>query len=200
MSIRIIYQYIQRFLNVYFVTIPGRYQQRKKFLMQKYFVKMNEMMLSLGKEYWIDFGTLLGHHRENGIISHDIDIDFGMHEKDYKYVVNRLHEKCPHGITFYDTSANHRGPKLYFSYKGIFADIYFYEDCGQTIRSYENSKYLNETSKISKSLVYPIQKAKFLNQKTFIPSKTKEYLEHIYGYIGRDAIRDKKTGYFKKHN
>lgn len=192
-----IIQYIQRWANIYLTTLPGSYQQRKVELIQDFFIKVNGLMLSLEKEYWIDFGTLLGYYREGRIIPYDIDVDFGMHEKYYQYVLN-LGKQLPKGMTLYDSTCKHRGPKVYFSYKGIDADVYFYEDLGETIKSYENSQYPNEISEIPKSLIFPLREGCHLGQKTFLPAKTKEYLEHVYGYIGKDAVRNKETGYWSK--
>jgi len=158
---------------------------------------MNQILSDSKLDYWIDFGTLLGFHREKGIILNDIDIDFGMMESTYQQVV-LLKDKLPANIQFFDTSSKHNGPKVYFSYKGVDADIYFYEDLGDSIRSYEKSKYPNEISKIPKSLVFPLTQARHLDKEVQIPANPKGYLKHVYGYIGSDAIRDPDTGYWKK--
>ena len=192
-----VYQYIKRWANIYLTALPGSYEKRKIEILDQFFKKINQLLAETGLEYWIDFGTLLGHHREKGIIPHDIDIDFGMMESSYNGILS-LRNKLPAGVKLYDTSSNHRGPKVYFSFKGVDADIYFYEDLNSVIRSYENSKYPNETSEISKNMVFPVKAANHLRQETSIPSRTIEYLEHIYGYIGADAIRDAKTGYWIK--
>lgn len=194
---RRIFQYIQRWANIYLAALPGRYQSRKIEILQHLFREVNGLLRKSGEEYWLDFGTLLGNYRENGIIPHDIDVDFGMHERSYEKVLN-LKSVLPASIKFYDTSQNHRGPKIYFSYKGFDVDIYFYEDLGENLRSYENSRYPNETTPIPKSLIFPLQKSTHLNEPTFVPSQTKAYLEHVYGYIGKDAVRDPETGYWKK--
>ncbi len=191
------YQYIQRWANIYLTTIPGHYRQRKIEILQNLFNIVNIFLRESGEDYWLDFGTLLGYHRAEGIIPHDIDIDFGMHEKSYLKII-ALKDKIQGEMKFFDTSKNHRGPKVYFSYKGFDADIYFYEDLGDSIRSYERSSYENETSEIPKKLVFPLSEAIHLSQQTFIPSNTKVYLENLYGYIGKDAIRDKETGFWKK--
>ena len=37
----------------------------------------------------------------------------------------------------------------------------------------------------------------FLGATTSVPARPLPYLEHMYGYIGRDAVRDPVTGYFR---
>lgn len=190
-------QYLQRWANIYLTTLPGYYRDRKVEILRDFFKKINGVLMETGEEYWLDFGTLLGHYRGEGIIPHDIDIDFGMHERSYQKILN-IKSRLPRKIKIFDTSKNHRGPKIYFSYKGFDADIYFYEDLGDTIRSYENSHYPNETSEIPRTLVFPLTKSTHLNQQTLIPADAKAYLTHVYGYLGKDAVRDKHTGYWKK--
>lgn len=194
---RRILQYILRWANIYLAVLPGRYQSRKIEILQHLFREINQLLRQSGEDYWLDFGTLLGNYREKGIIPHDIDVDFGMQEKSYGKVLE-LKSSLPSSIKFYDTSQNHRGPKVYFSYKGFDVDIYFYEDLGENLRSYENSRYPNETTPIPKNLIFPLRKSSHLGETTFVPIHTKEYLEHIYGYIGKNAVRDLQTGYWKK--
>ena len=74
-----------------------------------------EVLHQSGELYWLDFGTLLGYHRTGGIIPHDIDIDVAMMEQSYKAIC-AMKDKMPKGLRFYDTSSNHEGPKIYFSY------------------------------------------------------------------------------------
>ena len=196
-QMRRILQYIQRWANIYLAVLPGSYQSRKIEILQYLFKAINELLKKTGEDYWLDFGTLLGNYREKGIIPHDIDVDFGMHERSYQKVL-QIKNTLPSSIRFYDTSKSHRGPKVYFSYKGFDVDIYFYEDLGESLRSYENSRYPNETSPIPKHLIFPLQKGTHLNESTFTPAHPKAYLEHVYGYIGRDAARDTQTGYWRR--
>tara|TARA_B100001245_G_C22800213_1_gene385755 strand:+ start:436 stop:945 length:510 start_codon:yes stop_codon:yes gene_type:complete len=149
------------------------------------------------EEYWLDFGSLLGLYRENGIIPHDIDVDFGMHEKSYHKVLHKK-ELLSEKVKFYDSSHRHRGPKLYFNYKGFDVDIYFYEDKGDVIRSYENTRWPNECRDIPKDLVYPLEIIEFLDREIMIPSNCIGYLEYIYGYLGKDSKRNQKTGFWEK--
>lgn len=190
-------QYIQRFIHVYFFWIFGFAQKRKVIVLEELYQYSVDFLNQVGEEYWLDFGTLLGFHREGGIIPHDIDADFGMHEKSYERVIANKHLLSPK-VKFYDTSHRHRGPKFYFNYKGFDVDIYFYEDLGNAVRNYENTSWPNERREISKELVYPLQPIKFLGKASMIPAKPKAYLEYIYGYLGTDSKRDQETGFWEK--
>lgn len=175
---------------------PGNYRRKKLQILQSMFIAMVNFLNEIGEEYWLDFGTLLGYYRENGIIGHDVDIDFSMHEKSYNRLLSESH-RIPLGFKIYDTSTNHHGPKLYLSHKGFDVDIYFYQDVGETIRSYENTKYANERQFIPKRLIFPLRDAALFNLKVFVPNQTKKYLEFLYGCIEREAWRDKTTGFWK---
>lgn len=189
-------QYIQRFIHVYLRTWPGNYRARKLEILRELFTKGVEFMNNTREEYWLDFGTLLGYHREKGIIPHDIDVDFAMHEKSYKKVLQDQH-LLPPGVYFYDSSYRHHGPKLYLSYKGFDVDIYFYEDLGDTMRSTENTKWPNERQAIQKDLIYPLQIVELFGHKVTVPHQTKAYLECIYGDLSRGAKRNLKTGFWE---
>lgn len=195
MNFSSVIQKLKRIFYVYFSSTPGNYTKKKLEILQELFIVTNNYMRNTGATYWIDFGTLLGHYREGTILAHDIDVDFGAHEDEFKKVWSKK-KSLPKGFKLYDTSFRHRGSKLYFNYKGFDADVYFYEDKDDTLTSYENSHYPSERTPFAKSLAFPVSPITFLGQKTFIPAKTKEYLEHIYNYLGSDGTRDRKTGYW----
>lgn len=199
MNLSSIIQKLQRIINVYFTTTPGNYTNKKLEILSKIYEVTNDYMKKTGAMYWIDFGTLLGYHREGTILPHDIDVDFGAHEDEFDKIWSKRNE-LPKGFKLYDTSDRHRGPKLYFNYKGFDADVYFYEDKDGTLTSYENSHYPNERTPYPKELAMPVKPAEFLGQKTFVPAQPVKYLEHIYNYLGSNGWRDKKTGYWYENN
>ena len=172
MNLTRLWQYIQRIINVYCVSLPGNYQNKKISHLKKIYQVTNGYLKTLDIDYWLDFGTLLGYYREQDILPHDIDVDFGITEKYFKKIWASK-QMLPKGFTMYDTSHNHRGPKLFISYKGFYVDLYFYEDQGKKIASYERSKYPSDSKPLDKHLVFPIKEIEFLGSSTFIPNAPK---------------------------
>ena len=195
MNLTRLWQYIQRIIYVYFTSLPGKYQEKKLLHLRFLYETVNDFLKNQEIHYWLDFGTLLGYYRSKDILAHDIDVDFGIHENFYKKVWNAKNQLPPQ-FTMYDTSFKHRGPKLYISHKGFDVDLYFYEDSGNKLASYEISKYPCEMKPIEKDVVLPIREVNFLGKPTFVPHQPRAYLEHYYGYIGKNGIRDEKTGYW----
>lgn len=186
-------QYLKRFANVVLFALPGQYRERKLQVLEKMFQKSINLLKQSGEPYWLDFGTLLGYHRTGGIIPHDIDIDVAMMESSYESV-KALKDKMPKGLRFYDTSANHDGPKIYFSYKGYDFDIFFYEDEGDTVRTFVEANHPNERQYIPKKLIFPLKEDSFLGEEITVPNDTLGYLELMYGYLGTGGWRDPDTG------
>lgn len=187
-------QYLKRVANIYLTTWPGSYQKKKLKILEELYKISAQTLNTSGEEFWLDFGTLLGYHRESGIIPHDIDVDFAMHESSYNAIVNL--KAIPKNLKLYDTTSKHNGPKMYFNYKGFDVDIYFYQDLGEKLKSYEKSHFPNERQEIPKELVYPLREIELFGEKGFVPAKTEDYLKFIYGYIGRNGTRDQKTGFW----
>lgn len=157
---------------------------------------VNAHLRSLGGDYWIVYGTLLGWHREGRILPHDYDVDFGAPVARYQEVWNSRH-RLPPGFQLYDTSHRHGGPKLYFEYRGWEADLYFfYEDAGQ-LRVHLSSDIPSDHIPFPKAWFFPPTPVTFLGEATTVPAQHVAYLEHLYGYIGPNAVRDPATGYFR---
>lgn len=156
----------------------------------------NQFLQDTKVDYWVNFGTLLGFHRENGIIGHDIDIDFGCHEKDYDLILSEA-EKLHPELSMHDTTHRHHGPKLYIAYKGFGADIYFYKEEQDQLYSHEKTHWENYNAPVAKELVFPVQEYEIRGIPTKIPVKTELYLKSIYGNLEKDAVRNQKTGYWE---
>lgn len=186
-------QYIKRIANVILFALPGQYRKRKLKILEDMFRKSIHLLQKTGEPYWLDFGTLLGYHRSGGIIPHDVDIDIAMMESSYERV-KELKNRMPRGLRYYDTSENHEGPKVYFSYKGYDFDIFFYKDEGETIRTFVEADYPNERQHIPKEIVFPLKTDTFLSEQITIPNDTKAYLELMYGFLGTGGWRDQKSG------
>ena len=174
---------------------PGGRERKKTKALAELFRVANQYLSQLNVDYWLVDDTLLGYFREGGILMHDRDIDIGAHEKEYSKIWQTRHA-LPSGFTMRDTSYRHRGPKLYIEYQGWEADIYFYEDRNHQLLSYTDSRIGGEYKPFPKTYIYPLQDTVFLGENTHVPHRIKAYLEHMYGYIGVDAVQDKKTGYW----
>jgi hypothetical protein len=159
----------------------------------------NHFLRSLDVDYWLVYGTLLGCYREGQLIAGDRDVDFGAHEKEYTKIW-RARDRLPAGFHLIDTSRRHYGPKLYVVHHGWEADIYFYRDANHQLQSYEKSSNRGDMQPFPKAFVYPLQATTFLGEPTNIPQDARAYLEHTYGYIGKDAVKDKTTGYWRKQS
>jgi len=197
MNLSSIVQKLQRFINVCLTDTPTNFDKKKLEILTKLYHVTNDYMKNTGANYWLDYGTLLGHYREGNILMHDADVDFGAHEDEFDKIWSHR-QSLPKGFKLYDTSFKHRGPKLYFNYKGFDADVYFYEEKEGTLTSYEDSHFLSERSPFPINLALPVKPTIFLGEDTFEPAEPKLYLEHIYHYLGSDGNRDSQTGYWRK--
>lgn len=193
--IRRIIQYTQRITAVYLNALPGGYNRRKLELLRTFYEATNSFLKDLGVDYWLSYGTLLGWYRERGIIAHDIDIDYAASTDAFELIWQNR-DRLPSGFKLFDTSENHNGPKLFFSYKGFDADIYFYEKREGKMYPTLISSIPSDMIEFPQEWIYPLEEVTFLGAKTKVPSAPKAYLEHCYGYIGKNAAFDKKTGYY----
>lgn len=153
----------------------------------------NQWLESLGLPYWINFGTLLGWHRERDLIRGDADLDFGMWEDDFPRVW-QLRHTIPRELRLFNTTHRHQGPKLYTELDGWEADLYFYRREGELARSLEKSRYPNDTNPFPAQWIEPRQSVSFLGHNTWVPAQTLDLLVHTYGYLGPGGRRDPKTG------
>lgn len=189
--LRRIKEYTQRY---FFTSILNT--SSKKEILWDLFVETNRFITDLNIEYWANFGTLLGFYREDDIIEHDVDVDFGCDDKFYELIWNNKN-KLSSDFKMYDSSSRHLGPKLYISYKGFDADIYFYKYEKDLLYTYEKTDWGNYTRPIPAKLVFPLQGFNVRNVKTFVPKNTKGYLEFVYGNIAANAKRNPNTGFWE---
>lgn len=187
--------YIQRYAAVYLCALPGRYTARKLKILQDFYDITNRFLKDLEVDYWISYGTLLGHYREGGIISHDIDIDYSANTNCYQKILDNK-DKLPKGVKIYDYSERHFGPKLFFSYKGFDGDIYFYEEKDGLMHPTLKSSIPSDMTSFPKEHIYPLKTADFLGQETYIPNDSEAHLTHCYGYLGPNAAFDPDSGYY----
>lgn len=174
------------------------YQESKQHILEKLFLESNRFLGELGVEYWLNYGTLLGYYRSKSLIPHDIDIDFGARENDVERIWEHRN-KLPKGFTMYDSSNRHYGPKLYISYKGFDADIYFYNEQETFFEPYEKTHWKNYRIPIPRSCIIPLEPVTFLGQPTYIPKEPLTYLQTFYGSLAEDAVRNPDSGLWEKN-
>jgi len=188
-------QYLEQFISIYFHSIPGGYTARKISLLKQFYTLTNSYPRDLEIDYWLAYGTLLGYYREKGLLAHGIDLDYGAPEESFGKIWDNRHQ-LPRGLKLFNTSHRHKGPKLFFSYKGFDADIYFYGKKGNKMVPYLISSIPADMKAFPVDYIYPLVDRLFLGQTTFAPAKPKDYLKHCYRYIGRHAVFDPKSGYW----
>lgn len=159
------------------------------------FREVNRFLTDTGVDHWIAFGTLLGWYRHGGLIPGDLDVDFGVLERDYEAVWRERH-RLPAGFRMHDTSHRHRGPKLYVSWRGWDADIYVYGEQGDMLQSYVKSTWGGEITPFPRCHILPRREVTLLGQSTWVPAQTEAWLRHTYGYIGENGRQDPRTGYW----
>jgi phosphorylcholine metabolism protein LicD len=175
-------------------TVSGR--RAKQQALATLFDGVNTFLRSSGCEHWIVFGTLLGCRRENAILAHDKDVDFGAPVEAYPELLAAA-ASLPPGFELFDTSWKHGGPKLYVAHQGWEADIYFFKEEGGKLSTILSSSLPGDTAPFPREWFYPPSEVEFLGKSTWIPASPDLYLAHTYGYTGADAVLDRNTGYYR---
>jgi hypothetical protein len=180
---------------------------------------MHTFLQESGVPYWVSFGTLLGFYREGGLISHDVDVDFSCDEAHYELLWDRRY-LLPKGMKMTDSSSRHYGPKLYVTYRGYDADIYFYRHQDKMLHPFEKTDWQNYRNPIPEALVYPLKPFRItkpagialslgardsnsaendglMEIETMVPADIEGYLRFIYGSLEPDAVRNKETGFWE---
>ncbi len=177
-------------------SFAGAPSARKAAELGTLFAVVNAFLRDLQIDYALAYGTLLGWHRERRILPHDRDIDFATPVANYRAVWD-ARSRLPSGFTMHDTSHRHRGPKLYVDYRNWDADIYFFEEKDGHLASLENCINPGDIAPFPRAYFFPVQRAEFLGQNTFVPAQPEALLLHHYGYLGADGERDPVTRYFR---
>lgn len=124
----------------------GSLLRRQQLRMLEMLICFDEICVRHDIPYWLSSGTLLGQVRHGGFIPWDDDLDVTILYKDYKRLMNILHEELPDKYVI-QTPETDKGyffcyPKLrdtksymeevnrydrIFDYKGVFIDIFTFE-------------------------------------------------------------------------
>lgn len=165
-------------------------------VLERLYTEVNRLLADLGIEYWLDWGTLLGHHRDGGLMPRDYDVDFGALAEDCPRIWQARH-RLPPGFTMCDASYRYGSPKLYVSLDDWKADLYFYTPRGDRLQCFGDTDYPCCVEPFPADLVLPTTPACMLGQATRVPARVRQYLVRRYGEIRRGAVRDPATGYFR---
>lgn len=151
--------------------------------------------------YWLDFGSLLGIHRDGDLILHDNDIDLSVLNPDWPSLMAHLQAALPQYNVKLETPSEAPDINFIRVYCALgFADIFgavelsngrVLVDCGH-----------GETTSIAKDLVVPTQEIEWRNTKISVPRNLEGALEARYGttwrvprYMdkGADTVEGNKT-------
>jgi hypothetical protein len=174
----------------------GAASPEKEEALRHLFGVVNGHLARLGCEHLIVYGTLLGWHRDGGLLPHDVDVDFGAPVALYPKIRDSA-AALPAGFTLHDTSHRHRGPKLYVEHGGWEADIYFFTERDGRLLPDLISNEPGDHVPFPREWFFPRQAATFLGEATFVPAQPVAYLEHLYRYLGPDAEQDPVTRYYR---
>jgi len=176
---------------------PGdHYRIKRHAALVRLFHTANRFLREAGVDYWLHFGTLLGYYREGAIMMHDTDIDLGLPEREAARVW-RERGRLPAGFKLRDSSFNHHGPKMYIAQGGWEVDLYFFAERDGSLYPFEKSRNPGDMKSFEADLVFPLKEVTFLGEATFVPRRPPELLEHIYGNISADAVKNPLTGYYE---
>lgn len=162
--------------------------------------EVNGFLSTLGVPWWICYGTLLGWHRDGGLVPGDRDVDFGLPLEAYETVWAARHQ-LPTGLRMFDTTHRHPGPKLYVERDGWEADLYFYRSLGDgRYKVCLRSWLQGDIVPFPESLIHPLRPVTFLGAPTWVPNDAHGWLVHTYGCLERDAVQDPRSGYWRSRD
>jgi phosphorylcholine metabolism protein LicD/GT2 family glycosyltransferase len=172
----------------------------KNIIDKKLFFKFVNLLEAHDIFFWLDFGTLLGAHREKAFIRGDDDIDVSLWSETY-WLVRKIIDLSDWKYK----SIWRREIAIYHESNPDFhIDLFFYDKEKDICSAYvylENklSKEINIESKmiVPKELLEEFKTIEFYNHDFYIPKKTGEYLTCHYGNW---KDKDEKWYYSKRIN
>jgi glycosyltransferase involved in cell wall biosynthesis len=162
-------------------------------LCEKLLRAATQLLKASEMEFWAEYGTLLGVHRSQSLLPHELDVDLSIMEESVPKLLANVHRLDP-AFEFYDTSARHNGPKFGIMHRkyGGNCDFYVYRrmEGGQLrICLGDEWKGTMDARDVPEELIFPLQPAQIDDVDVMRPNKTEDYLAHRYGYIGYPAVR-----------
>lgn len=132
---------------------------------------------------FIVFGTLLGLHREQKLIEHDLDIDIGCFFEDLPKVIERLDEiNISISQKFY-SKTNPRHCELSFNFRGIKFDVFVFHKTNGRIycTDYVNSDDFTYRQRFLYFSPFGLSKLGVKNHSLCAPDDRRLWLETHYG-------------------
>jgi hypothetical protein len=129
-------------------------------------------------EYWCDFGTLLGFHRERDIILSDKDADLSIVIDQKPRIMALAGELAAAGYDLTDRGGRSRRViRIRDRRTGYYVDVYTYEREGMLLRS----QLVSPNDDIPWTLVARRIHARFLGTTVTVPENVEAVLTHRYG-------------------
>lgn len=152
--------------------------------------KFSEALNSKDIMFWLEFGTLLGYHREYDFIDHDCDLDFGVNLCDANKVRKVLEEFGFKRIHYFESSDG--GLEECYKYAHTTLDVFYFrkEDNKLYCTSYTTFTHnpMDLISSIKPCLVKKIyipnngfKRVKYKDCNVYVPNKIEEHLIMHYG-------------------
>lgn len=159
--------------------------------------KIIDFLNSYNISFFITAGTALGYLRENDLIDHDNDFDFGILAENWKKEAHEgLYNLCEKVEPFYKKGFNTEVsfPNQYgLRRPGVVADIYFYYKgegkkfvgpSRYTIHYTEKGIFEHRTQTIEK-----IKPASFCGLNVYVPKNIEQFIIDIYGNDWKKPIK-----------
>ena len=131
-----------------------------------------------GIDYWCDFGTLLGFHRDGDIIRGDKDVDVSIMDSERPRVLALREVLRAHGYDLTDRGGRtHKLIRIYDRRTRYYMDVYPYVRDGALLRSVLASPHED----IPERLVARRVRAQFLGATIRVPADVPAVLQYRYG-------------------
>ncbi|KAL4427794.1 hypothetical protein ABPG75_001883 [Micractinium tetrahymenae] len=168
-------------------TIEVFHRSRRAFLRQLLF-DVSAALQELGQEHWLDFGCLLGVHRDGDLILTDNDIDLAVHNPDWPSLLEGLRSRLPPKYSLKVVTPQEEPQSSWirvYCPLGM-ADLFgayddgsdkIFVDCGH-----------GDTMHIDRGLVLPCGRKDWRGHKLSVPADLEGTLEKRYGPTWRTPV------------
>lgn len=149
-------------------------------------LRVNRALRDAGIDAFLDWGTLLGQHREDRLIRGDDDCDLGVREEDIDAVLDVLAELEGEGLGTYHHELQAKVWRQ--DWPNSHTDIYFYRpvDAGWRVLGRFDAP---------DGVLFPVSSVRFLAESFSAPAQPEERLRLLYGDDWRTP-RDDDKGVF----